>query len=110
VTQTVKIPVIASGGVRNGVDIAKSLALNASLASVSQPVLETAVKGPKETEDLLSCLIAELQDVMFLVGAENLELLAKVPMVVGGKTAEWLNIRGFDTVKYAQRSMLTVEY
>ena len=110
VTQTVKIPVIASGGVRSGVDIAKSLALNASLASVSQPVLETAVKGPKETEDLLSCLIAELQDVMFLVGAENLELLAKVPMVVGGKTAEWLNIRGFDTVKYAQRSMLTVEY
>ena len=94
-TQTVKIPVIASGGVRSGLDIAKSLALNANLASISQPVLEAAVKGAKKTEKLLSCLIDELRNVMFLVGAENLESLAKVPLVVAGKTAEWLNIRGF---------------
>ena len=75
-TQTVKIPVIASGGVRSGLDIAKSLALNASLASVCQPVLETADKGAKETQDLLSRLIAELRNAMFLVGAENLETLS----------------------------------
>jgi isopentenyl-diphosphate delta-isomerase len=109
-TQTVKIPVIASGGVRNGLDIAKSLALNASLASFSQPVLETAVKGAKETQELLTRLIDELRNVMFLVGAKNLESLAKVPAVVTGKTAEWLNIRGFDTANYAQRSTLTFEY
>jgi isopentenyl-diphosphate delta-isomerase len=109
-TQTVKIPVIASGGVRSGLDIAKSLALNASLASVSQPVLEAAVKGAKETEKLLSSLIDELRNVMFLVGAERLETLAKVPVVITGKTAEWLNIRGFDTTSYAQRSTLTFEY
>ena len=109
-TQTVKIPVIASGGVRSGIDIAKSLALNANLASISQPVLEAAVKGAKKTQELLSCLIDELRNVMFLVGAENLEALAKVPVVIDGKTAEWLNIRGFDTVKYAQRSTLTFEY
>ena len=109
-TQTVKIPVIASGGVRSGLDIAKSLALNAKLASISQPVLETAVKGAKETQELLSQLIAELQNVMFLVGAENLEALAKVPLVIGGKTSDWLNIRDYDTVSYAQRSTLTFEY
>jgi isopentenyl-diphosphate delta-isomerase len=109
-TQTVKIPVIASGGIRSGLDIAKSLALNANLASISQPVLEAAVKGAKKTQELLSCLIDQLRNVMFLVGAENLESLAKVPVVVTGKTAEWLNIRGFDTVKYAQRSTLTFEY
>ena len=34
VSQTVKIPIIASGGVRSGIDIAKSLTLNASIASV----------------------------------------------------------------------------
>jgi isopentenyl-diphosphate delta-isomerase len=102
-TQSVKIPVIASGGVRSGLDIAKSLALNASLASVSQPVLEVAVKGARETEELLSCLIDELRNVMFLVSAENLESLAKVPVVISGKTAEWLNIRGFNIKKYAQR-------
>jgi len=102
-TQTVKIPVIASGGIRSGLDIAKSLALNASLASVSLPVLETAVKGTRETEKLLTGLVDELQNTMFLVGAENIKAIAKVPVVIGGKTAEWLNIRGFDTAKYAQR-------
>ena len=101
--QTVKIPVVVSGGVRSGLDVAKSLALNASLASISQPVLEAAVKGTEETEQLLSCLIEELRNVMFLVGAENLEGLAKVPLVVAGKTADWLNIRGFKVKKYAQR-------
>ncbi len=109
-TETVKIPVIASGGVRNGLDVAKSLALNASLASLSQPVLETAVKGAKETQELLTCLIDELRNVMFLVGAKNLESLAKMPAVITGKTAEWLNIRGFDPAMYAQRSTLTFEY
>ncbi len=109
-TQTVKIPVIASGGVRNGLDIAKSLALNAKLAGVSQPVLETAAKGPEETQELLSSLISELKNAMFLVGAGNLEALAKVPLVIGGKTYDWLNIRDYDTVSYAQRSTLTFEY
>ncbi len=109
-TQSVKIPVVASGGVRSGLDIAKSLALNASLASVSQPVLEAAVKGAKETQQLLSGFIDQLRTTMFLVGAENLESLAKAPLVIAGKTAEWLNIRGFDTVNYSQRSKVTVEY
>ncbi|MGA2681633.1 MAG: type 2 isopentenyl-diphosphate Delta-isomerase [Candidatus Bathyarchaeia archaeon] len=109
-TQTVKIPVVASGGVRNGLDAAKSLALNASLASLSQPVLKVAVKGAAETKELLSGLINELRNVMFLVGAQNLESLAKVPVAVTGKTAEWLNIRGFDTANYSLRRTATFEY
>jgi isopentenyl-diphosphate delta-isomerase len=102
-TQTVKIPVIASGGVRNGTDIAKALALNACLASISQPALQTAVKGAKDTGDMLSLLIEELRNVMFLVGAEKVEHLAKVPVVVTGKTAAWLKTRGFNVEDYAKR-------
>jgi len=109
-TQTVKIPVIASGGVRSGLDIAKSLALNAKLASVCQPVLEAAVKGPEETQELLSRFIADLKTAMFLVGAGNIEGVSKVPLVIGGKTAEWLNIRDFDILSYSRRSTSTVEY
>ncbi len=101
--QTVKVPVIASGGVRNGVDVAKALALGASLASLSQPVLQAAVKGAKDTVDLLSLWIEELRNVMFLVGAEKVEQLAKVPVVVTGKTAEWLQKRGFNVEGYARR-------
>ena len=103
VTQSVKIPVIASGGVRSGMDVAKALALNACLASVSQPALQAAVKGEKDTESMLSLLIEELRNVMFLVGAENVRQLAKTPVVITGKTAEWLKTRGFNVEGYAKR-------
>jgi isopentenyl-diphosphate delta-isomerase len=102
-TQSVKLPVIASGGIRSGTDIAKALALNASLTSVSQPILEAAVKGSRETVDCLSCLIGELRNVMFLIGAKNLSSLAKAPLVISGKTAEWLRTRGFTIEGYARR-------
>jgi isopentenyl-diphosphate delta-isomerase len=102
-TQTVKIPVVASGGVRSGTDIAKALALNACLAGVSQPVLEAAVKSVANVEKVLSLLIEELRNVMFLVGAEKVEQLAKAPLVITGGTAEWLKTRGFNVEKYARR-------
>jgi isopentenyl-diphosphate delta-isomerase len=101
--QTVKLPVIASGGLRSGTDVAKALALNACLASLSQPILQTAVKGAKETEDKLLSLIEELRNTMFLLGAEKLNDLAKTPIVITGKTGEWLLARGFNLQKYAKR-------
>jgi isopentenyl-diphosphate delta-isomerase len=106
ITQTVEIPVIASGGVRSGRDIAQALALNASLASIAQPVLQTAFKGAKETEALLSLLIEELRNVMFLVGAEKVRDLARIPVVITGKTAAWLKTRGFNVENYAKRGAL----
>ncbi len=103
VEQTVKIPIVASGGMRGGRDFAKALALGASLASLSQPVLETAVIGAAETESFISNLVEELRNVMFLVGAENVEQLRASPLVITGKTAKWLKTRGFDIKGYAKR-------
>ena len=104
--QKVKIPVIASGGVRDGVDVAKALALNARLASVSQPVLQSAVMGVKETENLLKLFIEELRVAMFLVGAQNVSSLAQASLVVSGKTRRWLKSRGFDVDVYARRGVV----
>lgn len=105
VAQTVNIPVIASGGIRSGLDAAKALALGASLASLAQPVLQAAVEGGvKRIRRTLSLLIEELKNAMFLTGAGNLEQLRKAPLVITGKTAEWLRLRGFDVESYARRS------
>ncbi len=101
--QTVRLPLIASGGVRSGTDIAKALALNAGLASIVQPILQTAVKGTKETEQKIICLIEELRNIMFLTGVEKISDLANIPVVITGKTAEWLSARGFNLQKYAKR-------
>jgi len=103
VTQTVNIPVIASGGIRNGVDMTKALALGASLTSLSQPILQEAIKGVKETKHALSLLIEELRNNMFLVGANSVETLRRTPLIVTDKTAEWLRLRGFDVEGYAKR-------
>jgi isopentenyl-diphosphate delta-isomerase len=102
-TQTVRIPVIASGGLRTGSDVAKALALNACLCSIAQPVLEAAVKGAKATEKTLTFLVEELRNTMFLVGAKKTEDLTKVPVVIVGQTAEWLATRGFNIESYARR-------
>jgi isopentenyl-diphosphate Delta-isomerase len=103
VTQAVKVSVFASGGIRSGVDVAKSLAMGASLACVSQPILETADQGPKETENLLSYYVEELRNVMFLEGVDSVQKLMNAPIVLTGKTAKWLQARGFDVKSYAQR-------
>ena len=101
--QSVTIPVIASGGLRTGTDIAKALALKASLCSISQPMLEAAVKGTKATENALTCIVEELRNAMFLVGAKKTEDLTKKPIVITGKTAKWLTARGFNVGQYARR-------
>ncbi len=103
ITQTTKIPVIGSGGIRDGTDAAKALALGASLTSVTQPVLPAAVESAEATESVLSLLTEELRNVMFLVGAENVQKLAAVPLVITGKTSRWLKTRGFDVKGYARR-------
>jgi isopentenyl-diphosphate delta-isomerase len=102
-TQTVKVPVIASGGLRSGIDVAKALALNASLTSISQPILEAANKGAKETEQALSYLKEELRNAMFLVGAKKVNDLSKVPLVIVGRAVRWLTTRGFKVEEYARR-------
>ena len=103
VTQAVKIPVVASGGLRTGTDIAKVLAIGACLASVSHPILSSAVKSARETEKVLLRLTEELRNVMFLVGAKGVKDLARVPVVITGETAQWLTNRGFKIESYARR-------
>jgi len=101
VKQSVDVPVIASGGIRTGIDGAKAISLGADLVGMALPFLKSAVKG--EAKKTLNIFLEELKNVMFLVGAENLESLRSAPIVITGKIGEWLNERGFDTKIYARR-------
>jgi isopentenyl-diphosphate delta-isomerase len=105
VSQTVEIPIIASGGVRSGVDVAKALALGSDLISLSQPILPAAMKGIQETRDMLSMLMNELRNAMFLVGADSVAALGRAPIVIKGNTSEWLRTRGFNVESYARRGI-----
>jgi isopentenyl-diphosphate delta-isomerase len=95
VSNSVNLPIIASGGIRTGLDVAKSLALGASLVSVSAPVLRPATQGVGQVKKTLELIIEELKNALFLTGSDTIKKLKKVPLVVTGKTAQWLLMRGF---------------
>jgi isopentenyl-diphosphate delta-isomerase len=103
VAQSVDLSVIASGGVRSGSDTAKALALGADLAGFAFPILGAALKSSEEVKRKLSLMLHQLRTVMFLVGASSIEKLSISPLVIVGRTAEWLRTRGFSPETYARR-------
>ncbi len=103
VRSSTRLPVIASGGIRSGVDVAKALALGADAVSLSLPLLKAAVRGRKQVLKTLQYIVAELRVAMFLIGARSVQELREKPVVVTGKTAEWLRARGFTPKGYVKR-------
>lgn len=71
-----KMPVIASGGIRNGLDAAKSIALGADSAGVALPVLKALMEGGRDgAKDFIERFIYELKICMFLTGSKNVKEL-----------------------------------
>lgn len=106
ITQKIpSIPVIASGGIRTGVDIAKAIALGADIGGVALPVLSSAILDAKAVQVYLETLIQGLKATMFLVGANTLEDLAKTPLIVKGATRNWLELCGYNLEELARRSI-----
>jgi len=96
VKSSTKIKVIASGGIRTGLDAAKSIALGAEAVGLALPLLKQAIKGVKQTMQFLKIIIEELKTAMFLTGSKNLIELKNVPVVISGETAIWLFERGIN--------------
>ena len=65
--------------------------------------MQPAIKSSEEAKRTLQSLIGEVRNAMFLVGANSVQKLQKVPVVLNGKTAEWLRVRGFKPELYARR-------
>jgi len=103
VVETADLTVIASGGVRSGSDAAKALSLGAGLAGFALPILSRALKSSEEVKEKLRLMTHQLKTVMFLVGADSTQKLKVAPLVITGRTAEWLRARGFNVEGYSRR-------
>jgi isopentenyl-diphosphate delta-isomerase len=91
-----ELPLIATGGVRSGLDIARALALGASLVGLAHPFLRAASESFEAVCELLDELILELKVAMQLSGAATIKTMRQVNVVVTGETHHWLRLRGFD--------------
>lgn len=72
--------IIASGGLRNGIDIAKSIALGADVASMARPFLRPALESAEAVVSLLQVLERQLRIAMFAAGARDLAALRHTPL------------------------------
>jgi isopentenyl-diphosphate delta-isomerase len=72
---------IASGGIQNGIDIAKSIALGADLAGIAKPLITAFIlKGEKALQRKMEDNIMQLKYAMFLTGSTNLAALGAQPL------------------------------
>lgn len=103
VANSTHLSVFASGGVRNGLHVAKAIALGAHYGGLALPMLKSASAGEEATITRLSTVIEELRNALFLTGSKNIPELRNSPLVITGNTYLWLIQRGFDPIRYAQR-------
>jgi isopentenyl-diphosphate delta-isomerase len=73
--------VIASGGLRTGVDIAKCLALGARLGGMASPFLKAAARSLEDVILIIQELRREIQVCMFAAGVGNLDQLAQAELI-----------------------------
>lgn len=99
--------VIASGGIRHALDMAKSLALGASLVGVAGGFLRVLQqKGEAGLEAEISHWHEELRLLMTALGCGRIADLHRVPLVITGSTAEWCRARGIAMETFADRRFL----
>ncbi len=93
VHNAVSIPIICSGGVRSGLDIAKAIALGADAVGIAKPLLKPALKSQEAVEERLKLLMSELRTAMALTGSQNINELKKTKYVLTGFVHDWAEQR-----------------
>jgi isopentenyl-diphosphate delta-isomerase len=93
-TRACGLPVIATGGIRSGLDVAKALALGADMVGIARPLLQAARLGLDALIQELRMLIEELRLAMLLSGAATVRALRRRHPVLTGFSQVWARQRG----------------
>ncbi|MFP4343644.1 MAG: type 2 isopentenyl-diphosphate Delta-isomerase [Anaerolineales bacterium] len=76
-----QVPLIASGGLRTGIDIAKSLALGADVGSMARPLLQAAAESEATLQRRIEVLHRQFRLAMYLTGARDVTALKGAPLL-----------------------------
>ena len=88
VRNSVEIPLIASGGIRNGLEIAKCISLGANMCALAYPFLKAASESKESLLKFSEQIITELKGTMFLTGSSNISDLSKSRLILTGELAD----------------------
>ncbi len=88
VRKAVGLPVVSSGGIRTGLDIAKSIAMGATLTATAWPLLRAATISSDEVVKKLNEFEFGLKTAMFLTGCRNIEELRQSKYILTGELKE----------------------
>jgi len=75
-----QLPIFASGGLRDGIDIAKSIALGATLAGLAGPFLKSATESVESVDLLIRELTAQLRISMLCTSSKNIDDLRQAEL------------------------------
>ncbi|MHC1626653.1 MAG: type 2 isopentenyl-diphosphate Delta-isomerase [Methanoculleaceae archaeon] len=84
------IPIIATGGLRNGIDIARCIALGATAGGMALPFLSSAMKGQETLDRFVEQIHRELRTAMFLTGCPTIARLRDAPVYLTGRLREYM--------------------
>ena len=84
------LPVISTGGLRDGLDLMRALVLGASAGGFARRLLAAADESVDAVGDELRGIIAELRAGMFLLGCRTITELARVRVMISGDLARWM--------------------
>jgi isopentenyl-diphosphate Delta-isomerase len=98
-----EVPVIATGGVRSGLDAAKALALGARAVGVGRPLLEAAARGSAAVDEWIGRFVEELRTALMLTGCSNVGALRARPVAVLGELRQWLDGLGCEPQRMRPR-------
>jgi isopentenyl-diphosphate Delta-isomerase len=86
------LPLVASGGLRSGIDLAKAIALGADVGAMARPLLVAAHQGEEAVARLVENVLEELRICMFATGSGSVrELRGKLRGPAGGSALELLD-------------------
>lgn len=88
----VGLPIIASGGIEDGLQVAKAIALGASCGGMARAVLSDALVSAEKVKERLALIREEFIAAMFLTGSPDVRSLSSKDCMVTGRTAEWVTV------------------